>query len=89
MNKLSKRVNDFIYFAIQHKVMRLLKRKTDEELKDLYRQFAPLYYTDDVPDFFYRILGAVVVYCVGTTLKDRHPTNTRLQEWDFTKPYNL
>lgn len=89
MNKLSKRVNNLIYFVIQHKLKKMLKRKTDEELTELYRQFAPVYYSDAEVDFFYKILGAIVVYCVGTTLKDRHPTNTRLQEWDFTKPYNL
>lgn len=78
----------FMKFSLEFKFPKLVKRKTDSELFELYYKFSPLYWNSNT-SLKERIMGGIVIFTVGEEFKRRYPNKHNLQSWDYTEEINL
>ena len=89
--KATKNIKNFINFmefSLNFKFPKLLKKKSDTELLELYYKFSPPYWHINSP-LRDKAIGATVIYVVGEEFKRRYPKNQKLQKWDYTEEINL
>ena len=95
MIKTGNKFIDFIRFMLSYKLPKILKKKSDEELLDLYHSYSPYHFkpmnnaTYMEEHLYFKVFGHIVVYIVGTEFKRRYPESVALKEWDFTKEIDL
>lgn len=76
--KLSKKFSNFIQFAVNYKLPKMLRKKSDEELQELYQTYSPWYH-NHTSNLYNRILGTITVYVVTEELKRRYPRDFKLK----------
>lgn len=86
--KLIDKFNSFVHFALIHKIPKMLKKKSDEELLELYRTYAPCASSPNVT-LYKKIYGLIAVYTITCEFVHRYPNKPVLQNWDYTKELNL
>lgn len=84
---LVRKFQDFIQFSITHKLTKMVKKKSDKELMELYCTFSPECFKPT--SLYNHIYGAITVYIVGEELKTRYPNNIKLSNWDYTQQLDL
>lgn len=85
--KLSQKFQKFIEFSLEYKLKRMVKKKSDTELLELYSQYSPEYFKPT--SLHSHIYGAVAVYIVGEELKTRYPKSAQLNNWNYTQQLDL
>lgn len=75
--------------AWMNRWIRIAKRKSDEELLNLYESNSPAFYNQDEFPIDHILVSMTAVYLISVVLKQRYPQNKALQDWDTNKFINL
>lgn len=82
------RLNKFLQFCNNHKIPKMLKKLSSEELIDLYERYSPVVY-HRVTVSENTAVGMLLIPKILEELKKRHKTNRILMNLDYTKEVNL
>lgn len=82
-----KKLLNYMKFSTTFKLPKLIKKKPDEVLIELYDTYSPYIYNRDKSTPFINVVyGTTIVYIVIEELKKRHK---ELSSIDYTKEVNL
>lgn len=93
MRTKTQRLVDFVDFSQEHKVPRMLKRMSDEQLTDLCERYLPLTsldYSAETPEVLRNKGVAVMVMgAIGSELQRRYPHNAALRSINYNNPKEI
>lgn len=82
MNNRVKRFNQFLEFVLNHKLPKMVKKMSNEELVDLYQQYSPRYFTAE-NNILNTRNSSMVLCAVVEELKHRHPNNPKFKDYNY------
>ena len=84
---INDKMKQFFDFLLSHKIPKMIHKKSDAKLLELYYEYSPKYYHSS--DLKNHIQGAIVVYAIGEEFKKRYPKSMILQNWDYKEQLDL